>query len=210
MADQLCCAQPVGHDLLGEREGTWHIPEYKVMPLQRQIDRPSFGNFGRLPTELLWMVFRHLTCDDLEALHSCSTGGRIAILAFPQYHRLLNHAPTILAILKETLLAQSFTVTETYETFTSTLCTTCCKFGACVFVTSLTRFTRYCIRCAETELKFMQISRDGAKKEFGVKGKRIMDSLTPLSSLEGYHSSFDREVKYYTHLSILVSREMIE
>lgn len=188
-------------------EDSWHVPKYRVTPLRRQIHRPSFGYLGTLPPELLWMVFRHLTCDDLETLHSCSTGGRMAVLAFPQYHNLLQHAPSILAILKETRLARSFTITKIYETFVSALCTTCGQFGGYVFLPS---FARCCLQCAETDLKFLPISRDGAKKEFGVKGKKILDRLPQLTVIEGYYSTFAEEVKYYTQHLTLLSRELVE
>lgn len=188
-------------------EDSWHVPKYRMTRLRRQIHQPSFGNLAKLPNELLCMVFRHLTCGDLEALHSCSTGGRITVLAFPPYHTLLTHAPTILAILKETRLARSFTITQIYETFTSTLCTTCGQFGGYVFLPS---FTRCCVPCAETELKFLPISRDGARIEFGVKGKRIFDTLPHLSSIDGYYSTFSGEIKYYTQRLNLYSRELVE
>lgn len=190
-----------------DREDSWRVPKYKVMRFRRQVHQPSFGNIDKLPPELLWMVFSHLTCGDLEALHSCSTGGRMAVLAFPLYHALLKYAPTILAILKETRLAQTFTIAQIYETFTSPLCTTCSHFGGYVFLPS---FTRCCIHCAETELKFLPISRDGARIEFGVKGKKIFDRLPQLSNIEGYYSSFLGEIKYYTQRLTLFSRELVE
>ena len=185
---------------------SWQVPKYRVTRLRRQIPHPSFGNLGKLPPELLCMVFRHLTCDDMEALHSCSTGGRIAALAFPQYRNLLKHAPTILAILKETGLARSFTITKIYETFASSLCTNCGQFGGFVFLPS---FTRCCIHCAETDLRFLPISRDGAKNEFGVK-KSVMDSLPQLNVIEGYYSSFCGEIKYYKQRLTLFSRELVK
>lgn len=188
-------------------EDNWQVPKYRVTRLQRQIHQPSFGNLGKLPPELLCMVFRDMTCEDLEVLHSCSTGGRIAILAFPLYHTLLKYAPTILAILKETGLARSFTVTKIYETFTSSLCTACGEFGGYVFLPS---FTRCCLYCAETELKFLPISRDGAKTEFGVKGKKILDSLPQLKSIEGYYNSVMGDIKYYTQHLILFNRELVK
>lgn len=190
-----------------DHEDSVQVPKYRVTRLRRQIHRPSFGNLGKLPPELLCMVFRHLTCDDLEALHSCSTGGRMAVLAFPQYHNLLRHAPTILAILKYTGLAPSFTIMEIYETFVSPLCTTCGQFGGFVFLPS---FTRCCMHCADIDLKFLPISRDAARKEFGVKGKKIIDGLPKLTAIEGYYSTFGGEVKYYTHNLTLFSRELVK
>lgn len=73
----------------------------------------------------------------------------------------------------------------------------------------LPSFTRCCMHCAETELKFLPIARTGAMHEFGVK-KRILDSLPQLSSIEGYYSSSQGEIKYYTHHVNLFSRELIE
>lgn len=191
----------------GDFEDSWRVPKYKVMRFRRQVPQPSFGIIGKLPPELLWMVFSHLTCGDLEALHSCSTGGRMAVLSFPLYHALLKYAPTILAILKETRLARTFTVAQIYETFTSSLCTTCGHFGGYVFLPS---FTRCCIHCAETEMKFLPISRDGARIEFGVKGKKVFDRLPQLSNIEGYYSSCLGEIKYYTQRLTLFSRELVE
>lgn len=191
----------------GYPEDSWQVPKYTITPLRRQIHQPSFGNLGKLPPELLCMVFQHLTCDDLETLHRSSTGGRIAVLAFPQYHTLLTQVPTILAILKETRLARSFTIIQIYETFTSPLCTTCGQFGGYVFLPS---FTRCCMSCAETELKFLPISRDGARIEFGVKGKKIFDGLPQLNNIEGYYSSLRGEIKYYTQRLGLYSRELVE
>lgn len=178
-----------------------------MTPLQRQIQQPSFGNLGKLPPELLCMVFGDLTCNDLEALHSCSTGLGMAVLAFPQYHRLLKHIPNVLAILKETRLARSFTITQLYETFVSPLCTSCGQFGGYVFLLS---FTRCCIHCAETELKFLPISRDGARKEFGVKGKKIFDSLPQLHTIPGNYNSFYGETTYYKRKLALFSRELVQ
>lgn len=153
------------------------------------------------------MVLGHLTCEDLKALSCCSIGSRIAILAFNPYRRLLEHVPAILSILKETGLARSFTITKIYKTFASTLCTTCGQFGGYVFLPS---FTRCCRHCAETEPKFLPISREGAKKEYGVKGKRILDRLPQLSTIQGFYSSFHGEIKYHTKKLILLSRELIE
>ncbi|MCJ1462433.1 hypothetical protein MMC07_001034 [Pseudocyphellaria aurata] len=186
---------------------TLQVRRYRVTIFQRQIRQPSFGYLGKLPLELLCVVFRHLTCEDLEALHSCSTGGRLAVLAFPQYGALLRHAPTLLAVLMETGLARSFTITHIYETFVSSLCTNCGHFGGYVFLPS---FSRCCMHCAETNIKFLPISRDGAKNEFGVKGKRVFDSLPQLSVIEGDYSSFHGEIKFYTQRLTLFSREMVE
>lgn len=186
---------------------TLQVRRYIVTSFQRQIHQPSFGNLGKLPLELLCTVFRHLTCGDLEALHSCSTGGRLAVLAFPPYYTLLRHAPTLLAVLMETRLARSFTITQIYETFVSPLCTNCSHFGGYVFLPSL---TRCCMHCAETDIKFLPISRDGAKNEFGVKGKKIFDSLPQLNVIEGDYSSTHGEIKYYTQRLTLFSREVVE
>lgn len=65
------------------------VPKYELTLFGRQAHVSSFGNLGNLPLELLYMVFWHLTCDDLEALHSCSTSGRMAVLGFPQYYNIL-------------------------------------------------------------------------------------------------------------------------
>lgn len=189
-----------------DAKDSWHVPNYTVTPLQSQTDRSSLGYLDKLPPELLHMVFRHLTCGDLEAIHSCSTGGRVAVLSFPPYHRLLEHVPAILAILKETGLARSFTIMIIYETFASTLCTNCGEFGGYVFLVS---FTRCCLHCAETELKFMPVSHDSAKKELGVEGKEILDPLPQLNTIEGYYSSYGK-IKYREHRRILFSREAIE
>ena len=188
-------------------EDSRQIAEYTITPLRRQIHQPSFGSLGKLPPELLCMVFQNLTCDDLETLHGTSTGGRIAVLAFPQYHDLLKHFPTILAILKETRLARSFTITQIYDTFKSPLCTTCSQFGGFVFLPS---FTRCCMKCAETKSKFLPISREGARLEFGVKGKKILDGLPQLNNIEGYYSSLRGEVKYYTQRLGLYSRALVK
>lgn len=183
------------------------VPKYRVTSLQPRIYQPSLGNLDKLPPELLYMVLSHLTCDGIEALGSCSTGGRMAVLACSQYYALLEHAPTILAILKETGLARSFTITEIYDTFTSSLCTTCGLFGRYVFLLS---FTRCCLHCAETELKFLPISRVRARIEFGVKGRRTFNSLPQFNSIEGYYSSFQGKPKYYTQGLTLYSRELVE
>lgn len=188
-------------------DDSWLVPEYRVTRLRRQIDQPSFGNLGKLPPELLCMVFPHLTCADLEALHCCSTGGRIAVLACFQYSALLNHAPKILAILKETGLDRWFTIGQIFETFTSPLCTTCGRFGAYVFLPS---FTRCCMLCAETDMKYMPVSRNEARIEFGVKRKKVLDGLPQLSNIEGYYSSFSGQIKYYTQRLSLISRELAE
>lgn len=191
----------------GYPEESRQVPEYTITPLRRQIDQPSFGNLGKFPPELLCMVFQHLTCDDLETLHGTSTGGRIAVLNFPQYHNLLKHFPTILAILKETRLSRSFTIAQIYETFKSPLCTTCSQFGGYVFLPS---FTRCCMNCAETRSRFLPISRHGARTEFGVKGKKTLDGLPQLNNIEGYYSSLRGEIKYYTQRLALYSRELVK
>ncbi|MCJ1465296.1 hypothetical protein MMC07_003913 [Pseudocyphellaria aurata] len=184
-----------------------HLPQYRVTPLRREIQQPSFGDLHILPLELLFMVFEHLTCDDLEALHSCSTAGRMAVLAFPPYHNLLQHSPTILSVLKKTTLARAFTIKQIYETFTSSLCTTCDQFGGFVFLPS---FARCCLFCAETRLKFLPISRAGAKLEFGIKGKKIFESLPQLNNIQGSYSSSHPKIKHYTQRLTLYSRELVE
>ncbi|MCJ1425757.1 hypothetical protein MMC29_003657 [Sticta canariensis] len=191
----------------GYPEDSQQLPEYTITPLRRQIHQPSFGNLGKLPPELLCMVFQYLTCDDLETLHGTSTGGHIAVLTFPQYHSLLKHFPTILAILKETRLSRSFTISQIYETFKSPLCTTCSQFGGYVFLPS---FTRCCMNCAETRSRFLPISRDGARTEFGVKGKKTLDGLPQLNNIAGFYSSLRGEIKYYTQRLALYSRELVK
>lgn len=74
----------------------------------------------------------------------------------------------------------------------------------------LPSFARCCIFCAETELSFLPISRDGAKLEFGVKGKRIFDSLPEIKTIAGDYSTFFGGIKYYTKRLYLYSREMVE
>lgn len=113
------------------------IPDYRVVQLRRQIDQPSLGDLGKLPPELLCMILGHLSCNDLEALRSCSAGAHIAVVSFPLYRTLCAHAPAIIAILKKTRLATSFSITKIYETFASTCCTTCDQFGGYVFFTIL-------------------------------------------------------------------------
>ena len=156
----------------GVEDRYWQKPNYIETQLRRRIGQRSLGDLGKFPQELLCMVFKHLSCDDLEALHSCSSGIRIAVLSFPKYHRVLKHLPLVLAVLKETQLARSFTISKIYETFANTLCTNCGQFGGYVFLPS---FARCCMHCAETELKFMQISRVDTIRD----DERYM-ALTPL------------------------------
>lgn len=184
----------------------WQVADYSLTQLRRQIDQPSFGDLGKLPPELLGMVFRNLTCNDLEALHSSSTGGRIAVLGFPQYHNILMHAPSLLAILKKTQLARSFSITTVYETFVSTLCMSCGHFGGYVFLPS---FTRCCIYCAENLPKFLPISRASAKTEFGVKGKKILDGLPQFNTIQGWYSTFCGDVKHYKQHMTLFSHQLV-
>lgn len=183
------------------------IADYRVTQVWRQIDQPSLGELGKLPTELLCMVFAHLSCNDLEALRFCSTGANSAILAFPLYRTLCKHAPAIITILKKTRLARSFSIAKIYETFVSTRCTTCDQFGGYVFLPS---FSRCCLYCAETLLKFLPISRDSAKKEFGVKERKILESLPQLSTIQGCYSSSYGDAKFYRQHLILFSRELVE
>lgn len=193
----------------GYFEGNWQAPEYRAIPLRRQIDQPSLGNLAKLPPELLHMVFSHMTCADLEALHSCSTGGRMTVLAFPWYQNLLRHAPTMLSILKYTQLDRSFTITQIYEVFTSPLCTVCGHFGGYIFLPS---FTRCCITCAETEPRFLPITAYRARLEFGVKDQRIFDSLPHSIHIVGHYSSL-AGLSHPRHLYQglkLYSREMVE
>ena len=128
-----------------ENEANWQIPKYKVSRfqrqiggLQRQIKQISFGKLGKLPLELLCMVFQHLTCDDLETLTSCSTGGHIAVLGFSPYYSFLKYAPAILVIFKETQLARSFNIMKVYKTFNSSLSANCGQFAGYVFLSSFT------------------------------------------------------------------------
>ncbi|MCJ1271116.1 hypothetical protein MMC22_011015 [Lobaria immixta] len=182
------------------------IPDYRVMQLQRQIDQPSLGDLGKLPPELLCMVLGHLSCNDLEALRSCSAGAHIAVVSFPLYRTLCAHAPAIIAILKKTRLATSFPITKIYETFASTCCTTCDQFGGYVFLPS---FSRCCLHCAETLLKFLPISRYYAKREFGV-SEKVLKSLPQLRTIPGLFSSSSGDIKCYTQRLILFSRELVE
>lgn len=138
---------------------------------------------------------------------SCSTGGHIAVLGFSPYYSLLKYAPAILAILKETHLARSFNIMKVYETFTSSLCANCGQFGGYVFLPS---FTRCCLDCAETNLKFLPISRKGAETEFGVKGKRIFYNLPQLAVIQGLYSSGRGTTKQYSQNLTLFSRELVE
>lgn len=176
------------------------IDENRLMPLPRRIHPPSLGNFEKLPLELLWMVFGQLTCDDIETLQTCSTGGRMAVFAFPPYYNLVKHAPTLLAVLKRTGLARSFTITQIYDTFVSSSCVTCGRFGGYVFLLS---FTRCCLHCAETNPKFLPILYDRASK--GESDNRILDCLPQLHTVRRYEGRPN-----IIERSILLSRELVE
>lgn len=183
------------------------VPKYELTRFGRQAHRSSFGKLGNLPLELLYMVFWHLTCDDLEALHSCSTSGRMAVLGFPQYHNILQHAPTILSILKKTRLARYFTITQIYETFTSSVCTTCGQFGGYVF---LPAFARCCLHCGEYEWKFLPTSRFEAKMKLGTKRERMLENLPQMNTIEGIYSHGCDRSRFYEKRLTLCSRELVK
>ncbi|MCJ1463071.1 hypothetical protein MMC07_001676 [Pseudocyphellaria aurata] len=184
----------------------YDIARYSVAFFRRPIVQASFGNLDKLPPELVGMVLEHLTLDDLEAVRSCSTGTRLAVLAFPPFHDLLKHAPETLATLKMTQLARSFAVSQVYETFKSSECTNCGQFGGYVFLPS---FSRCCMHCAETELKFLPTSRDGARIEFGVTRKKIFDRLPKLNNVPGEYSASKGEVKQYTTRRTFFARDHV-
>lgn len=183
------------------------IPGYRVAQFRRQIEQTSFGDLDKLSPELLCMVLGHLSCNDLEALRSCSIGGRITVLDFPPYRTLLTHTPIIFSVLKKTGLARSFSIATIYETFASALCTTCGQFGGYVFLPS---FSRCCLHCAETLHKFLPISRIQANKEFGVKGKTVLDSLPQLHTIEGYYNCDKGKIRWYQQNLTVFSHELVE
>lgn len=190
---------------------SWDLPEVTRLPTRVKlvVAQSSFGHLAKLPNEILRTVFGHLTCDDIEALLCCSTGGvRRAVLACPNYRTLLQHAPAILNILKRTQLARNFTITQIFKTFTRPSCMTCSQFGGYVFLLS---FTRCCMQCAETRLEFLPISRNEAKILFGMEGKGSFDSLPQLETILGvFRSSRSNTVEYCSERQSLYSRAMVE
>ncbi|MCJ1462371.1 hypothetical protein MMC07_000971 [Pseudocyphellaria aurata] len=199
---------PTRHRAMANNDGLngYDIACYAVPLPRRPIVQPSFGNLDKLPPELVGMVLEHLTLGDLEAVSSCSTGARLAVVAFPAFYNLLEYAPEILATLKITQLARSFAVKQIYETFTSFECTNCGQFGGYVFLPS---FSRCCLHCAETELKFLPMSRDGARIEFGVTRKKIFDRLPKLNNILGEYSASKGEIKEYSTRRSFFARDQV-
>lgn len=124
----------------------------------------------------------------------------MAVLAYPPYYNLVKHAPTILAVLKRTGLARSFTITQIYDTFITSSCVTCGRFGGYVFLLS---FTRCCLHCAETNPRFLPISCDTASR--GESGNRILDCLPQLHTIQRYEGRPN-----IIERSTLLSRELVE
>ena len=188
--------------------GAKHVPDYEVKRLGPRVRPTSFGLFDLLAPELMSMVIRLLSCADLEGIRQCCRAGRETVLAINSYSRVLSHAPTILSVLKITQLDKSFTIEEVHHTLVNRGCTTCGQFGGFVFLPS---FTRCCQNCAETNANFMPISAHAAKKAFGIKSQRALDSLPHMKTMPNFYTTNDGSYKNCSKRSItLLSRDLAQ
>ena len=175
-----------------------------TMEPRARNETTSLGRLDRLPLEILHMVSRSISYLDAINLGRTNSAATSVLLSLPEYKNLTQHAPEILNGLQITELAQHFTLLQVYNVLTSSRCTFCRRFGGYVSLPSL---QRCCVACGEHHIELMPISRNVARRDFGVDRKTIK-TLPQMHTVRGVYGTSDGRTHFYVKDLVLVSQDV--
>lgn len=159
------------------------------------------------PLEIHHMILAQLDPSTLRQLRAVNSYARSFVLEFPEYRDITNHAPGLIPSLHLTGLISYFSVLRMWSLLTSSKCVVCSQFGGYVFLPGL---QRCCQRCAERDMEFSPITKDVAKKRYGVDSELAMTSLPKLISVPGRYSSGGgstmTDIRGFKGKQVLISR----
>lgn len=108
----------------------------------------SLGPLGRLPIELLWMIFRNLDVQSYFRLRHVNRKSRATCTAIPEYQAIATHGLEGLRGMLRAGLAQTITIGDLYKLLIRETCEVCDKFGGFLFLPTATRCCFECIKIA--------------------------------------------------------------
>lgn len=136
------------------------------------------GPLGRLPIELLWMIFRNLDVQSYFRLRHVNRKSRAICTAVPEYQAIATYGLEALRGMLRTGLAQTITIGDLYKSLIRKTCEVCDKSGGFLFLPTATRCCFECIRTAPdmqviSTSTLSMITKKSTKRLFRVLGPEL-------------------------------------
>lgn len=147
----------------------------------------SLGLLGRLPIELLWMIFRNLDAKSYFRLRHVNRKSRAICTAVPEYQAVATYGLEGLRGMLRADLAQTVTIEDLYKSLIRETCEVCDKFGGFLFLPTA---TRCCFECIKTAPDLRVISTSTLSMLTKKSTKRLFRLLGPeLRTVPGSYST---------------------
>jgi hypothetical protein len=149
----------------------------------------SLGLLGRLPIELLWIVFRNLDVQSYFRFRHVNRKARSACTAVPEYQAIAKCGLEGLRGMLRAGLAHTVEIGDLYESLIRETCELCDRFGGCLFLPTA---TRCCFECIRTSPDLRVISTSTLSMLNRKSTKRLFHLLGPeLRTVPGSYSTED-------------------
>ena len=150
-------------------------------PFESRNPEISIGTL-ELPTEILWLIFSHISWADVRSLKGTNFRAHSLVLFNPQYQKIVTHAPELIAVLHHAKLISAFPIHRIHDVVTGSQCSICHRFAGYIFLPGL---QRCCQRCLEFDPEFMPLDLDTTRRSFSPDNEQAMNSLAMMSNLPG-------------------------
>ncbi|KAI1325363.1 hypothetical protein F5Y16DRAFT_423115 [Xylariaceae sp. FL0255] len=168
---------------------------HRVRPssIKRDASSSSIGIFNRLPIELFWDILGHLDFRSLSRFSQVSLAAHKAIVALPQFHEMMTHAPDVLTALSKTYLITCHSSSLIRKVLYSQTCVSClCTFGGFLFLPTCERVCFECLRANP----MLQVSVPGPIKDaFGIDINEMCSNVRGMTAIPGLYFVEDGPVR---------------
>ncbi|KFY91527.1 hypothetical protein V500_04625 [Pseudogymnoascus sp. VKM F-4518 (FW-2643)] len=147
----------------------------------------SPGALGRLPQELLNIIFLNLDIRSLTNCRQVNLRLRQAIDSLPEYQVISTHALNALCALLRTHLAHNVSLFDFYQALCTRDCAGCLRFAGFIFLPTWRRCCFICLKLGDTELQMQTV--DGIQKQFPLLSMAAISKLASFKTLPGTYST---------------------
>ncbi|KAL7921093.1 hypothetical protein ACQKWADRAFT_296248 [Trichoderma austrokoningii] len=173
-----------------------HETQIVLRDLQTAFKAPAasgLGILGRLPPELLWIVFRNIDLLSYFRFRHVNRQARALSTAVSEYQSVVKYGLEGLRGMLRAGLAQTFTIGDLYRPLICEKCALCGEFGGFLFLPTA---TRCCFACIRTSPDLRVICTSTLSRLAKISTKRLLRLLGPdLRTVPGLYSMEEHRVR---------------
>ncbi|KIM31448.1 hypothetical protein M408DRAFT_64813 [Serendipita vermifera MAFF 305830] len=136
---------------------------------------------AKLPVELMNMVVCHSSFTSASTIRLLNQRTKELVDSCPEYKNLVAHAPSTMASLVYTGVANHFTVFHLFGILCVSKCSSCANFAAFIW---LPECKRVCVPCVRKDPAYMPMTVADATIAFGL-GKKTLETIPIVKTLPG-------------------------